>query len=187
MARVSSSSTIDVRRVTYTVPSQLEGEYLRVHLYHDRLDCFFGTSRVIKLRRTYTTGKERARQIDYRHVIHSLVKKPQAFRYSQLRDDLLPNEHYRQIWQHVNQHMSAKPACKFIVGLLDLAARYNCEAVLASTVLEQIVQGKTLSLSSLKQAYSRNEAIVPDVIVRQHDLSSYDNLLSSYSQEVGRA
>ncbi|MEE8289669.1 MAG: IS21 family transposase [Nitrosomonadaceae bacterium] len=184
MARVSSSSTIDVRRVTYTVPSQLEGEYLRVHLYHDRLECFFGTTHVIKLRRIHTTGKERARQVDYRHVIHSLVKKPQAFRYSQLRDDLLPNDDYRQIWQHVNQYLSAKPACKFIVGLLDLAAKYNCEAELANTVLEQIAQGKTLSLSGLKQSYSHSEVTVPNIIVRQHDLSSYDNLLSPYSWRV---
>jgi len=187
MARVSSSSTIDVRRVTYTVPSQLKGEYLRVHLYHDRLNCFFGATHVIKLARTYAGKTQRARQVDYRHVIHSLMKKPQAFRYSQLRDDLLPTDHYRQIWQYVNQLLSAKAACKFIVGLLDLAAKHDCETVLANTELEQIAQGKTLSLSHLKQSYSRSEVTVRNVIVRQHDLASYDNLLSSYSQEVSRA
>jgi len=104
-----------------------------------------------------------------------------------LRDDLLPNEHYRQIWQYVNQQLSAKSACKFIVGLLGLAAKHNCEAELASTVLLQIAQGKMLSLSHLKQSYSRSEVTVPNVIVRQHNLSSYDNLLSPYLQEVSRA
>ena len=48
-ARVGSSSTIDVRRVTYTVPSRLEGENLRVHLYHDRLVCYLGAITVITL------------------------------------------------------------------------------------------------------------------------------------------
>ena len=80
MVRVSSSSTIDVRRVTYTVPSRLEGECLRVHLYHDQLECFLGATHVIRLARVYPTGKtQRAKQVDYRHVIHSLVKKATSF------------------------------------------------------------------------------------------------------------
>jgi len=34
---------------------------------------------------------------DYRHVIRVLAAKPQAFRYSQLRDDLLPSDTYKQL------------------------------------------------------------------------------------------
>ena len=91
-ATVSCASTIDVRRVTYTVPSRLQGETLHVRLYHDRLACYLGQQHVVTLNRIYPTGKtNRARQVDYRHVIHSLVKKPQAFRYSQISYDLLPN------------------------------------------------------------------------------------------------
>jgi len=117
-------------------------------------------------------------------VIHSLVKKPQAFRYSRLRDDLLPNAAYQQIWQHVNQHLSAKAACKFIVGLLHLAATYECEGVLANTVLDAIAQGKSLSLPRLKQRYCQDDTSLPDVRVQQHDLSSYDRLLPACSMEV---
>jgi hypothetical protein len=53
VVRVSSASTVDVRRVTYTVPSRLEGEILRVHLYHDRLVCYIGAALVITLPRIY--------------------------------------------------------------------------------------------------------------------------------------
>lgn len=56
-ATVSRSSTIDVRRVTYTVPSQLQSEVLRVRLYHERLECYLGCRFVCQLSRVYPTGK----------------------------------------------------------------------------------------------------------------------------------
>jgi len=147
--RVSSSSTIDVRRVTYSVPSRLEGERLRIHLYHDRLECYLGSTHVIALLRVYPTQQTtRARNIDYRHLIHSLIKKPQAFRLSVLRDDLLPNENYKKIWRYVEKNIPGKAASKFIVGLLHIAATQDCEDDLARDVLARIAQGKTLSLSA---------------------------------------
>lgn len=187
MARVRSSSTIDVCRVTYTVPSRLTGEYLRVHLYHDRLECFLGATHVIDLNRIYPCSKtQRAKQVDYRHVIHSLVKKPQAFRYSQLRDDLLPNEAYRQIWQHVDRALCARSACKFMVGLLHLAASHDCEQRLSETVLDEIAQNKPLSLSRLKQRYCPVHTPVPEMVVEQHALSEYDRLLAAQAAPEGR-
>lgn len=97
-AVVSSSSTIQIKRVIYTVPSRLQGEVLNVRVYDDRLVCYLGAHYVVTLRRVRLSNKnKRGRQVDYRHVIHSLVKKPRAFRSSQLRDDLLPNDVYRSI------------------------------------------------------------------------------------------
>jgi len=184
-ARVTSSATIDVRRATYSVHSRLKGERLRCHLYHDRLECYLGAIHVIGLKRVYScTGMPRARNIDYRHLIHSLVKKPQAFRYSRLRDDLLPSEHYKTIWQFVNQHMSGRNACKFIVGLLYSAATADCEEPLAQTVLAMIEQGKSLSLTALEQRYKKPTQSIPKVTVTQHTLSSYDQLLNSNNQGV---
>lgn len=177
LVKVTTASTIDVRRVTYTVPSRLLGETLRVHLYHDRLVCYLGSQLVITLPRIYASNK-RARLVDYRHVIHSLVRKPQAFRYSRLRDDLLPNDAYKQIWQYVNQNLSSKLACKFIVELLYLAAANNCEEALAADVLTQIAQAKELSLTELKTKYQKVEAtnsLTLEVI--QHTLASYNQLI----------
>jgi hypothetical protein len=84
---VSSSSTIVVRRVTYTVPSRLQGEALNTRIYDNRIVCYLGSVHVITLERLHCHKGKRKRQVDYRQVIHSLVKKPQAFRYSQLRND----------------------------------------------------------------------------------------------------
>ena len=40
--KVTRSSTLEVKRVLYTVPSRMIGEQVRVHVYHDRLAFFVG-------------------------------------------------------------------------------------------------------------------------------------------------
>lgn len=180
---VSRSSTIEVRRVTYTVPSRLQGETLHVHLYDNRLACYLGRTPVIELKRLHPKGSARARLIDYRHVINSLVKKPQAFRHSTLRNELLPSIEFHDIWNALDAALSPKEACKIIVGLLHIAAQENCEQVLAQWVLAALSEGKSISLSQLQSRFNKPTTVVPDVIVKQHSLKHYDQCIPS-QQEV---
>lgn len=185
-AVVSSSSTIEVRRVTYTVPSRLQGEVLTVRLYDDRLVCYLGRRHVISLQRVHAPkGGKRGRQVDYRHVVHSLAKKPQAFRYSQLRDDLLPNETYRAIWAAVDKTTPAKDACKFMVGLLRLAALHDCEKPLGEAVLTALHEGEPLSLTTFqKQFCKKPERLSQEMQINHPSLENYNLLIPRQSQGV---
>ena len=58
---VSSSSTFDLKRVTYSVPSRFIGERLYVQLYDERLELFSGHVKVLALPRVYAGQKERGR------------------------------------------------------------------------------------------------------------------------------
>lgn len=69
---VSTASTIRVKRALYTVPSRLIGERVRVHIHHDRLELYLGTSHVFSTQRVYGKDMKRARNVDYRHVIDCL-------------------------------------------------------------------------------------------------------------------
>jgi hypothetical protein len=181
-AVVSSSSTIDVRRVTYTVPSRLQGETLHVHLYDNRLACYLGHVPVIELKRLHPKGNIRARLIDYRHVIHSLVKKPQAFRHSALRKELLPSMGYHTIWHALDSQLPPKEACKVIVGLLHLAAQEDCEQALAQCVLESLDEGKPIVLSQLQQRFKKQVASIPDIAVVQHNLAYYNHWIPNQQE-----
>jgi hypothetical protein len=177
-AVVSSTSTIQVKGVMYSVPSRLIEERLSVRVYNDRLECYLGLNQVITLERVYPTReKKRARKIDFRHVINSLVKKPQAFRNSILRDDLLPNDTYKSIWKHVDKTMDNKTACKFIVGLLYLAAKENCLDELANVVIDLIQGKKKLCLKELQDRFTPKRKATPAIEVKQHPLASYNNLI----------
>lgn len=180
LVKATTSSTIRVKRVTYTVPSRLIGETLRVHVYHDRLKCYVGSELVITLKRIYSNGQNYKRSIDYRHLINSLVRKPQAFRYSQIRDDLLPNDDYRFIWNYVDEVMPPRKACQFIVGLLKIASERENEIPLAEEVLRRIHGEKQLDLRQLENRYkTKKSSELPEIKVNQHILSYYDQLLKN--------
>ena len=184
--KVTTSSTLSVKRVLYTVPSRLIGESVRVHLYHDRLECFVGQTRVIRLPRIYpATPTGRARRIDYRHIIHSLAAKPQAFRFSQFRDDILPNTRYRQLWQQAQQQFTPQEACKWIVTVLRVAYDYDCEGTLVAELMWQAEQGALPDLKSVQAKYLRHRT-PPPIPVRQHQVADYDQLLTGQwlGQEV---
>jgi hypothetical protein len=158
------------------VPSRLIGETIKVHVHHDRLELFVGQTLAETLPRIYA-GKSpnRARRIDYRHLIHSLACKPQAFRFLQFRDDLLPNDHYRQLWQHCDQQFEPQEACKWIVGVLRIAMEQDCETALGLELVAKLEQQQALpSLKTLQSRYLGLQA-VPILVERQHPLSEYDD------------
>lgn len=183
---VTTSSTIRVKRALYTVPSRLIGEKLRIHLYHDRLEFYLGTSHVFSTKRVYGQVNKRARNVNYRHVIDSLERKPQAFRFSQLRDDFLPTEDYKMIWNWLDGVMDPRVACKTIVGILALANRSDCEEKLGHYLLQLKEQNKIPVLHELKQKFNPREMEIPDVQIQTIAGGDYDVLIPSFSQDKER-
>lgn len=187
---VTTSSTIEVKRVLYTVPSRLIGERLRLHIFDERIEGYIGSVRALTLPRVYAVSHERrARCVDYRHVIASLARKPQAFRYSQLRDELLPNATYRQIWAELDDRLEPRAACKRIVGILALAARAECEQALGVYLLRRLGAEQVPSLLELERRFEpQKEEMNPDRLLSgggfQHPLALYDALLSPPATEV---
>ena len=181
---VSTTSTIIVNRVVYTVPSRLIGEKLRIHIYHDRLEAYLGTCHAITLLRQFSPNKNRrGRCVDYRHVIGSLERKPQAFRYSQLRDDLLPSDTYRLIWERLDRDLDPRAACKAIVGILSLANRADCEEALGAYILEKISDDRIPALGELQKRFEQKEVAIPEIDVLVVSGQDYNVLLSSCQPE----
>lgn len=180
---VSTTSTINVKNCLYTVPSRLIGETLRVHIHPDRLEFYLGCSHVFSTERVYRQGNKRARKVDYRHVIESLERKPQAFRYSQLRDDLLPTETYKTIWKWLDDTMEPRTACKTIVSILAIAKRETCEEPLGRYLLELKERGGTPVIHKLKKKFESARNEVPDVKIHAVSGDDYNVLIPILSQK----
>ena len=178
-ARVSSRSTIDVRRILYTVPSRLIGRQLELHLYHDRIIGYLERQSVVELKRVRVTaeGKRRARAINYRHVIEGLRQKPRAFLYCTWQLDLLPNEQYKALWQTLTDQFERDSAAVVMVEALYIAAVQNKEAAVADYLETQLAAG-SLTRSGLRRHFQllRDQAL-PTLSVQQHRLDDYDQLL----------
>ncbi|PCH96903.1 MAG: IS21 family transposase [Gammaproteobacteria bacterium] len=175
--KVNSSSTITVKRVLYTVPSRLVGTALLIHIYDDRLALFYGHELTLTLPRLYAQGSTRTRCIDYRHVIHSLAKKPNAFRNSLLRDDLIPHGDFTLIWEQLTQNVLSDSDCKYMVDLLVLADNYACEQALGRYVLSALEQDKQVSIKQCRELFGPDTIEVPWLVSQQHSLTSYDCLI----------
>jgi transposase InsO family protein len=186
--KVTRSSTIEVRRVVYSVPSRLIGERVQVKLHHDKLAIYVGQQQALTLSRIYPkSGENRARSIDYKHVIRALASKPQAFRYSQLRDDLLPDDNYCQLWHYADAHLDKREACKWIVTVLRLAFEYDIESDLGQGLLDEVKQGQFATITELQERFLRHHEPELSASTAQHDLCSYDELLSTLKETLTRS
>ena len=177
---VTSSSAFTLKKVFYTVPSRLIGYRLRVRLYDDRLDVFIGGTRLMALERgrADTSGKH-GHVVDYRHVIHSLRKKPMALLNLVYRAQLFPRDAYRLTFDRLIEGMPEKQACRLMVDILSLAHDRGCEAELAAVLTTELDAGRLPDMASLRRRFAPDPATLPDVVVRLAPLSDYEALLGT--------
>ena len=114
---VTSSGGFSFRKVFYSVPSRLIGHRLRVRLYDDRLECFLGSTLIMACPRGRSAGNKRAHIIDYRHVIHSLRRKPMALCNLVYRHQLFPRRAFALAFDALLAGLGERPACRAMVGL----------------------------------------------------------------------
>ena len=176
-ARVSKYSIFLVRGVQHSAPSQLIGQRLAVRLYSDHIECWLGGTRVLERPRlSHRDGQRHPRDIDYRHLIGALKRKPGAFARWVLRDAMFPRAVYRQTWERLSARLSEREACKTIVGLLVLAA-HGHEAQLANE-LEQLIELDQLpDLMALSALLAPRPGVLPTVTVQLPALAGFDALL----------
>ena len=178
-ARVTSYSGITVRRVFYTVPSKYIGKLFRVEIHADRLDCYLNNKIILTLKRGRPGANgQRGFQIDYRHVIHSLRKKPGALLDLAYRDQLFPTAVYREIFDlALSQCQDQRVACRLMVDLLSLAHEQGCECELAEELAGYLARGELPKISVLRRHFHPDLETLPLVSVELPPLSDYDSVL----------
>ena len=189
---VTSSSGFTVRKVYYSVPSRLIGYTLGVRLYHDRLELFLGSTALMTLPRGRAPADgRRGHVVNYRHVIHSLRRKPMALMNLVYRDQLFPREAYRRTFDALLEATDQRAACRGAVELLALAHERGCEAALAAHLEELLERGELPELEQIGKRFAPDPAALPDIVVEPGSLTAYDELLSNQppaaAAEVGAA
>ncbi|OED60189.1 hypothetical protein A165_05970 [Vibrio tasmaniensis ZS-17] len=175
--KVSTTSTIQLKRVTYSVPSRLIGGTVRVHLYDKTLEVYCHDEHTLTLERVHTHSCRRGHQINYKHIIGSLMKKPRAFRGCQWRDQMLPSDDYRQIWQYVDAQLTMDEASFYMVKRLNVANKSEREEAVGRVVLDGIRVGRLPTLFDCEDRFLKDEIWADSPKVEQHTLSSYQQIL----------
>lgn len=174
-ALVTAWSTIRVKHNTYSVPSRLIGQTVRVSVYDERLEVFFRNSHQL------TVGRLLGRNnhcINYRHIIWSLVQKPGAFAQYRYREDLFPSLVFRRTYDCLQEKYAGRKADVEYLRILHLAASMM-ESDVAAALERLLAAGGLTSADQVKALVAPEQPTVPVVSIPEVDLSVYDGLLST--------
>ncbi len=171
--RVSGGGTIRIKTNTYSVPSRLKDEWVRVRMYDDRLEIFFADTLQLTVERLL--GKQR-HLINYRHVVHSLLRKPGAFRRYRYREDLFPTAPYRDALHALDAAMPERKADLEYLRILEVAAT-TMESAVEGALVEMLAAGTLPTAEIIKDRIAPARPDVPDLVAPPIDLESYDRLL----------
>jgi hypothetical protein len=171
---VSEWSTIRVKHCAYSVPSRLMGEMLRVRVYEDRIEAYFGNA--VQLACERLVGRNLHR-IDYRHVIWSLVKKPGAFARYVYREEMFPSLVFRRAYDAIQAPQHGGRGDLEYLRILHLAAsrmQADVEVVLA----ELLAASEPITSEAVKARVTTSlRPTVPEMVAPEIDLGAYDALL----------
>jgi hypothetical protein len=172
---VTGWSTIRVKENTYSVPSRLVGEYVRVHVYDSKLEVLHGGKPQLVVERL--KGRN-GHSINYRHIIWSLVQKPGAFAQYRYRDDLFPSLVFRKAYDALVAVLPSRKADLEYLRVLHLAAS-TMESEVEAALERLLAAGELKTVDQVKAQVSPDQApAVPELAVPEVDLHTYDGLLS---------
>lgn len=175
-SHVSRFSTIQVQKVTYSVPNRLIGASLRIRIYENRIEGYFSGEKILD------TSKSVEAKIHYSHVIGSLIKKPGAFDRYRWKEQLFPKEIFKTAHERMQREQGLDFANREHLRILKMCVDRD-EASIANT-LEDLLQDIKTPISSdrIKERLGDYQDLAEQVRAQKvlvPDLSHYDQLLET--------
>lgn len=180
--RVGSGSTLRAKSHTYSVPPRLIGEKVRVHVYETRVEVWLGGRLEITLERVRGRGTY---NVNWRHMVGWMVKKPGAFRRYHYRDALFPTPTFRTAWERLDASLATWSADMNYLQVLKLAREAGLAQVEAE-VRALLDAGILPRLDDVKERMEREPVSMPAMAAPEVDLGGYDELTPEARKEAGR-
>ena len=181
-ATVSRTSSVRVLKHSYSVSSRLIGCQLRVRLHADIVELDYKGERVAVMERVTARKTHR---IDYRHIIHALVRKPGAFRRYVFRESLFPTLEFRCAYDALLAEASDQADLDY-VRILHLAAN-DGEQCVRSVLANLLGAGSVPTYEAVRSQVRgpRTPEGVPCLNITAPDLTLYDRLLGQHTEPAG--
>ncbi len=180
--RVSRASTIRVQKNIYSVDSRLIREWVDARLGAEQVEVWYGGECVDRFERLAGSGKHR---IDYRHVIHSLVRKPGAFAHYRYREDMFPRLLFRLAYDSLREQHPATADRQYL-KILQMAATDGEERV--HDLLRHLVEtGGSITADSVQDGLAADRPVESAwrISVDAPQIGLYDALLDEPVEEEG--
>lgn len=171
---VSRFSTIRVADNTYSLPSRLIGEDVEARLYAERIEVRYEGEVVAEMERLRGKG---GADINYRHVIWTLVSKPGAFARYKYRECLFPTLTFRRAFDALEAKHGSRADVEY-VRILHLAASTS-EADVDSVLAGLLDRGELIDYAQVRQATRPEPIATPVCTIDPPDLARYDECLEA--------
>lgn len=170
--RVTKFSLIHVKKCQYSVPSRLIGQLVEVRIFEDHVEVWFGGRKRYTCPRLSGRGKH---NVDYRHVIDGLRRKPGAFRQYTYQECCFPTTTFRMVYDQLRE-TSPLRADKTYLEILYLAASSGQDAV-EDVVGELLRTNGTICSESVQEALGQRgtKSAILHVNVNLPDPKEYDS------------
>ena len=173
-SKVRRWSTIQVAGRSYSVPSRLINKEVQIRLYADWVEVYYKGHFVERMARVHGDGEV---NVNYRHVISSLVRKPGAFARYRFREQLFPTRHFRFTYDALKEWRGERADVEY-VRILHLAAQ-TMEANVDSALSLLLEAGKPFDCAAVKDLAEPKAPEAPALVMSgKPDLKIYDGLLT---------
>ena len=147
---------------------------MQIRLYADWAEVYYKGHLVERMARVRGEGEA---NVNYRHVIGSLVRKPGAFARYRFREQLFPTMHFRLTYDALREWRGERADVEY-VRILHLAAT-TMEATVDSALSLLLEAGESFDYAEVRDLA---EPKVPEAplltLSSQPDLKIYDRLLT---------
>jgi hypothetical protein len=172
--RVSGAGMIRILDNTYSVTSGLKGKRVVARVYEWYIEIWFGDHRLDVVPRLVGRGRHR---VNYRHVIHSLLRKPGGFRAYRYREDLFPTRVFREAWDSCCARMTPRKADLTYLRILKLAAA-GFETDVAAVLEALLAGGEAWDDETVGRLVKPPAGVILGPRTQSVDPSDYDRLLA---------
>lgn len=174
-ATVRQWSTIHFARRAYSVPSRLIGCEVTIRQHPDIIEVFYGDQKKPTATMPRLRG-DQYHQIDYRHVIWSLVRKPGAFARYRFREELFPSLVFRRTYDALVDARGERADVEY-VRILHLAAS-TMQADVERALEALLARGERPDFVAVKGLAAPEKPAIPRIDIPPPDLAVYDRLLA---------
>ena len=121
---------------------------------------------------------ETGHDVNYRHIIDWLVRKPGAFEHYRYKDDLFPTSQFRMDYDQLRWQYGKKAGNKQYLKLLELAAR-DSETMVTGILRSFLSRGDPITFEAVETQVkaSQHPPSPTEVTIGPVDLEAYDHLL----------
>ena len=174
-SKVRRWCTIQVAGHSYSVPSRLIGKEVQIRLYADWVEVYYKGHLVEGMDRVHGEGEV---NVNYRHVIGSLVRKPGAFARYRFREQLFPTMPFRLAYDALKEWRGERADVEY-VRIVHLAAT-TMEATVDSALSLLLEAGQPFDYAQVRDLAEPKVPEAPVLTLSgQPDLKIYDGLLTS--------